>query len=838
MVLNNFMIWRKLLAAAPLAALAACAPKIPEDPVGNGGRVGGVSPTSVQLVWDELKTAESYRIYNLRQGSQPIYNTTFPQATITPLSAETDYTLSVRGVRGTAANLSDPLDTYTFKTWKTFEAVAPRATLQLNGGIKIEWEYAPWTDGVKMAKDAEIGSDVYCSLNPLDSNTSASEVDPFASRDGVRPLGIQGPLVAQSLSISQGDIDARLAYAAQCEARFIDNTVSRSTYKFTVPNTHQVSACPTSTTIGTGVYSCNPGVVEAPGSAQRLGDYTLSLLPVAGSCSWARLSTSLKQIEGSPGPEHIGQTCNLVYVYRLPDIDYVSPRIITKVTVIDPSAYTIFPSFAVRAISGALGFPKLANSFSMPSASAIRARVKGDIITDFGYGSAFFVGGSDPFPELNGAGTNSSNKIQSSFFYGFPLSPVSGTRPNGFSFDAVRDTLDSKNGSVATEGFVRGNLVVPAAQITNPGFLAKAGYTSGVSLSLRTFLSQTYTYDGGSQFSPVPLTDFLRTLVDMPLSGTAPSAAALWNGAIHEPSSVVIRAPTAAEIEGHAPASATPGGITSIVNADPAKNAPLPSGLPNPLAVTGLVPASVNSFDFYATNCPADADSSDPVHWRSTNNPTACAGIPNRIRCYGDVIVRLPLRLIDAVIETDEGGCRIYSTNTVFIQGTIRAQQTLGGGITEDRPLQISSSRAVVIGFSLESLGVEQISGRSATGQGLLNQTYANGNMNPFLTRTNDAAGSAAAALNLIGRDARIIEMLPNDYIGTNNLYAASDRSLSYLAVNAPYVFNNYTGTFTGSVIAEVALFKQLNFVAEPRFKGVTPFPLLTGAEAPLKVVP
>lgn len=801
---------------AGLIALSACtASKLPDDPVGSGSKVFGLSPTSVQLQWEALKTAESYRLFDSKKGTTPIYTTTFPEATLNTMTKATDYTLSVRGVRGTSARLSDPLDTWSFRTWVDFSAVTFTTSLQPNGDTQILWNYRPFDTGVQAAADALMGSDISCSFLPVAAGTDPLQVDPTVPSGGNTPIVLEGPLFAQSMTVSPGQIDSSKTYAVQCKAKYVDSTSSVSPNNFTLSPVHSVAACSSVATVG-ATYNCTPNVTAASLVMNPLGPYRITVHP-SNTCPWAGSLAPNTSITGTPGAGHVG-TCNLVYTYTLTGLtpNYVSPLISTTVTVTAPEDYTVFPSFAVRAASGAVAYPKF-YALLTANPSLLPARISGDLITDFGYGSSFFAGGSNPFPEINAM----APVAYSSLFYGFPLAQlVMGVRPNGFSLDAIRPNPGSSD--PATEGFIRGNLVVPQASIANSTFLNLTGRVAPI--SLYNFLTNTYTFDGGSNYTPVSLSYYMRTTVDFPVGGVPVSNN--WNGKAVERGTVTINPPTQQVIESYIPSDGISGSPKPYLNADPLKLPP-----------QGLVTVSPSTLDFYVTNCqtnPTGVGSTDPLNPYA--NPLACSTAPippRQVHCYGDVIVQGPLLLVDATILTDDEGCRIYATGTVFIQGSIKAVKSIAATSAE-APLQIASSRAVIVGFSQQSLGTLN-GARTNSGVGLIDQNFANGTDNPFLTRHNDNAGSASAALNMIARDAQVVSL---KLLDSSNAYAVGAHKMDHVALSGPYVFSNYSGMLTGAVIADVALFPQLNFTADRDLKGVAPFPLLKNANAAIKVAP
>jgi hypothetical protein len=198
----------------------------------------------------------------------------------------------------------------------------------------------------------------------------------------------------------------------------------------------------------------------------------------------------------------------------------------------------------------------------------------------------------------------------------------------------------------------------------------------------------------------------------------------------------------------------------------------------------------------------------------------------------GDIIVQAPLLLVDTEILTTSKGCRIYATGTVFIQGSLSVIPTDSStyGV-----IQISSASGIVFGYSMQSLGTTTKGTRSTTGIGLLDQSKATSANNPYLTALNDAAPSASAALNSIAYDAAIVGLHLTD---ASNAYATGTYSYAHIALNAPYVFSNYAGMVTGAMIAEIALFTQLSFTADPALVNVPFFPMYTGSDVPLQVSP
>lgn len=786
--------WIKL-SSLVVFILSSCAPARFESSstVVNEG-VLGISPTSVQVSWQKSQTADSYSIIDLNQSSDPVLTTQFTQAVLSNRMPAKENTLSVVGVRG-ANHRSEPLSLWKFSTWPSFTDVTFSISHDDVSSAMIRWDYDPWSV-LAPSEEARTGGEIRCSFVPVAAeNLSLAGIDPFASTTDA-PVQVMGALVDSQLSLSSGILKSHLAYAGGCEARYVDGTVSRSKNHFRVDQSHQVKACPVSAVIGEA-YTCDPRI-SIGGEAT---EYILQL-ESSNTCRWITVSTDQKSLIGNPGAINQGN-CMLSYSYTLVETGYTSTVFSANLSVSYAPPFLAFPSFAVRGLSGAVAFPYL---YSLAGTGMSRARIKGDLISDFGYSSSFFAGGSEPFPSYSP--TPSSRAVSPKSFYGFPVSPQGGgVRPNGYSLDAIRPEYASIN--PATEGFLRGNLVVPKAMITDGNFLAATGRS--MSVSLFSFLTNAYTNDQGATSFP-PLSGYLSTVVDFPINGTPITSR--WSGRVYERSSVVIKSPSIETIMKY---------ILPTHAQDLAFNARADGVPPAGLAT---IESGLGSF---LKNCQLSPDPLSPYQ-----NPPECDSLPKVFTCFGDIIVQAPLLLVDATILTNQQGCRIYSTSSVFVQGTLAAKDEN----QNDSFVEISSASAVIFGFSKFSLGVKTDgTGRRATGtQGLLDETFASQSGSPFLTSHHDAPGSTIPALNTIARNAELVALHP-----INNIYDAGNASngffpFSHLAVHAPYVFSNYAGLFSGSIVSEVALFTQLNFTVDSIFKGAPFFPLYSDQDRPIYI--
>lgn len=787
--------------------IQGCSPTkftIPPAVVGQGALA--ISPTSIHVAWQGTNTASQYQVLNLNLASKNIFTTGFTRADLSNLNADTDYALSVVGVRG-ANYQSSPLSLWNVHTWPDFSKAAITVEYE-SAQTTLHWEYSPWIK-FPATEDAEIGTEIVCAFVPKASTvTDISQVNPFIpamiSGAAVAPILASGSVFTSSLTLDEGFLDPRLAYVGGCKVNYVDGTSSTSANRFEVNLSQVVQECPSSVYFG-NAYSCSPNV-----SINSLAqNYSISI-DSANTCPWIAVSNDLRSLTGTPQTNHAG-TCRLAYTYALSGAGLTSSRIFKDVVVSAPPDFTLFPSFAVQALSGALAFPHL-SSVAENSSADRRARIKGDIISDFG-NSTLFAGGTAPFPSYSYAVPFT---VGSTFFYGFPVAPVSGgVRPNGFSLDSIRSTVASTD--PAREGFVRGNLVVPKKNITDSVFLTATGRTNPISLYY--FLSSNYTTDAGVT-SSVPLITYLSTNVDFPVNGVPTLSP--WQGKLFERATVTIRTPTVQTINKYLPSSGT-GQQLLFQNAN--AGGITPTGL---VAVSGAEP--------YVVNCQANPNENNRGYMNPIdgNGQDACLSRPSVVSCYGDIIVKSPLRLVNAVIQTDANGCRIYATGTVFIQGTLQVSTPQAS----ESFIQVSSASAVIIGFSKQSLGVSSLGVRTLGSGGLLDRNLAGSSQNPFLTSVSDAAGSASAALNAIANDVKVVEL--KDTVGSNDFDSGDSSNnfypLSHLVVHAPYVFSNYAGTLTGSVISQVFISKDLNFIADPFLVGKPMFPLYTGEDVPLQV--
>ncbi|MBC7691797.1 MAG: hypothetical protein H7222_08500 [Methylotenera sp.] len=173
------------------------------------------------------------------------------------------------------------------------------------------------------------------------------------------------------------------------------------------------------------------------------------------------------------------------------------------------------------------------------------------------------------------------------------------------------------------------------------------------------------------------------------------------------------------------------------------------------------------------------------------------------LNCYGDVVIKGTLFLNAPNIQTDAAGCRLYVAGSVFIQGKI----LLNGSSTSTHNLQITSSKAIMLGFDNTSVAERLNLGGDRTW--LLPYAFTRG---PGTNREKHQA---------VLDDAHLIA----DLVDGGNV----TQDTNHLLLNAPLVHSRYAGNFTGAVIGEIVLFRlgQFSFRFDPVFEKVPVLPLL-----------
>lgn len=179
------------------------------------------------------------------------------------------------------------------------------------------------------------------------------------------------------------------------------------------------------------------------------------------------------------------------------------------------------------------------------------------------------------------------------------------------------------------------------------------------------------------------------------------------------------------------------------------------------------------------------------------------------VYCDGDLFVSKPLFIKDPVISTTKG-CRIYATQTVFIEGPVK----FAGGLVWQN-LQISSSRAILLGF-----GLAQLQERMKRG-------------GAFYTRSTASESGVDLSAKVQAQNDKIIAdaALIGDLKDATTYPESGSRIIDFerILLNAPQVHSRYMGRFDGVIIAEIAVMSlgQFRFQFDSIFSEVPVLPIL-----------
>lgn len=253
---------------------------------------------------------------------------------------------------------------------------------------------------------------------------------------------------------------------------------------------------------------------------------------------------------------------------------------------------------------------------------------------------------------------------------------------------------------------------------------------------------------------------------------------------------------------------------------------------------------------------------------KSTNNQKNYFMNNGVLTCKGDIIIDGVVFLKDLILNTDNGGCRLYVTGSVFIQGPVI--YTNEG----ESNLQISSARAIVF-------GIKTLTQR-------FTQSYTSAMFSGMRNAPNDQAEATAG--QLVIADGFTVDRLTNDFgafslmlnkqgqviatmddydtqnwkaepgvmsipnyttcvgIGSDEEAANNNCSIitsgssvkyskkyrrevnyEHLALNAPKIHSRYYGVFKGVIIGEDVLFSVNHFIfdKDPVMFDIDMFPLL-----------
>ena len=207
------------------------------------------------------------------------------------------------------------------------------------------------------------------------------------------------------------------------------------------------------------------------------------------------------------------------------------------------------------------------------------------------------------------------------------------------------------------------------------------------------------------------------------------------------------------------------------------------------------------------------------------------------VMCTGDVVIKGPLLLKNLSLQTDSNGCRLYVSQTVFIQGPI----TYSG--TTAPTLQISSARGIMMGLSSAQMGAVpgltfssltptttirtnqsvlktpggpwprfaageelEYNPGGATINGVASSTYFDNLVIDSLAVGAELldAGDPAAVNNLLTGETTVTEVATSANAGNGGVRVAIN--YAGLILNAPHVHSRYGGSLKGAIIADVAM--------------------------------
>jgi hypothetical protein len=305
---------------------------------------------------------------------------------------------------------------------------------------------------------------------------------------------------------------------------------------------------------------------------------------------------------------------------------------------------------------------------------------------------------------------------------------------------------------------VTGQIIVPSVNV--PGSLVSATiHGQSSAMGLASYMMAPGMTDFASEDlnyfnTPAPQTMAIAQNVVPPAGQSAVIA--------QQP--VYIGAPTASEIE--------------AIQATPASS------------ISGFTTAQGNSGS-YTTN----------------SGPVQCAG--------QDVVVNGTLLLNQLQIYAGNGGCRLYVTGSVFIEGPITYLQS-GSSADPTTNLQITSSTSIIMGVGLS--GKTYLEGADMSDQ--------DGGSNPLDTRLladdrnlefRSAPNSSAYNSWANGVYAEGTNIGANLLLDASNVSNAAQTAVSaagqtrqlinfeHLLLNAPVIHSRYLGNFQGIIVAEVA---------------------------------
>ncbi|MBK9321769.1 MAG: hypothetical protein IPM97_02230 [Bdellovibrionaceae bacterium] len=197
--------------------------------------------------------------------------------------------------------------------------------------------------------------------------------------------------------------------------------------------------------------------------------------------------------------------------------------------------------------------------------------------------------------------------------------------------------------------------------------------------------------------------------------------------------------------------------------------------------------------------------------------------------CDGDLLISKTLYLKDLVLKTAVG-CRIYSTQSIFVQGPI-SYEKLDANATDNGNLQLVSTRWV-------NLGVGDTHCETSTNTGWYSQNTTTMKMKPTEhriltyagpTRANQTVAASSAYNQSLLTELRKIPSFQDASCRKVSSGKPRDVHFERLLINAPRVDSRYSGKFTGVIVSEVPLMSLsvFSFSYDTVFNRVPVLPLL-----------
>jgi len=214
------------------------------------------------------------------------------------------------------------------------------------------------------------------------------------------------------------------------------------------------------------------------------------------------------------------------------------------------------------------------------------------------------------------------------------------------------------------------------------------------------------------------------------------------------------------------------------------------------------------------------------------------------LTCYGDVLIKGNLLMQNTTIATDDKGCRLYVTGTVWIEGDINYI----GNYTKYPNLQITSAKAIVMGFNPASLAFrfynvytdEYLRSTPALNFVCVNFT------DPSQPTAAYQAGQPQPCPNNYEAIPTSANSILQDVISMNRIEASTDTNQNWdlctpeemhpyqhLLLNAPQVESHYCGVFTGSIIGEIVISRLFSYTTNFNFAFDSVF-----EEGPMPILP